>query len=519
MTGNDESGGFPGKFLKPCEGPPEGYEPDPFTMVIFGGAGDLSKRKLFPTLFHLFLENEFSAGFSILGFGRLPLSDEQYRAMMKDAVKEFGEEVFDEGRWDEFSGHLFFLSGRFEEHDKYNELADRLSRISIPTREGKRNIIYYMAVPSREMPVIVEGLKQHDLCLCKGDLDTRVIVEKPFGRDRASAVELNRLLTGAFDERQVYRIDHYLGKETVQNIMFFRFANSIFEQLWNSRYIDNVQITVAEDIGIEHRGAFYEETGVVRDIVENHIMQLIALVAMEPPIGLEAEFIREEKGKIFRAIRPLNDEYIDKFMVRGQYAAGSVHGVSAAAYREEKGVAPDSATPTFFAGKFFIANWRWAGVPFYVRTGKRLARRVTDIWIQFKQPPLRLFGRACDALQPNAIVLTIQPEERISLGFSVKYPHGADRVYPVDMTFSYEDTFNVKAPPAYERLLIDCMKGDLTLFARQDGIEATWEALDPLIARWESIRPADFPNYPAGSWGPAEADLLLKREGRSWLTV
>jgi glucose-6-phosphate 1-dehydrogenase len=514
----DSEGGIPGKFLKPCEPPAREYTVGPFTMVIFGGAGDLSKRKLLPTLFHLFREGELSAGFSILGFGRLRVTDEQYRQMMKEAVKEFEEDPFDEKKWDEFAGHLFFLPGHFEEDEKYAELAEKLSAISIPTEEGKRNIIYYMAVPSQETPVVVGKLKQHDLCICKGELTIRVVVEKPFGHDLSSAKELNRILTDAFDEDQIYRIDHYLGKETVQNIIFFRFSNAIFERLWNSRYIDNVQLTVAEDIGIGTRGAFYEQTGVVRDIVQNHIMQLLALVAMEPPIGFEADFIREEKAKVFRALRPMDDEYIDRFTVRGQYGPGSVKGVDVQGYRSEKGVSPDSVTPTFFAGKFYIANWRWAGVPFYVRTGKRLARRVTEIWIQFKQPPLRLFGRTCDALEPNALALTIQPEEKISIRFGVKYPHMMDRVYPVTMVFGYQDAFKTKNHPAYERLLIDCMRGDLTLFARQDGIEATWETLDPLIARWESVKPADLPNYSAGSWGPVEAELLPQSEGRRWLT-
>lgn len=516
MTGSNES--VAGKFLKPCDVPQEEYKIEPFTMVIFGGGGDLSRRKLFPTLFHLFREDELSSGFSILGFGRLQITDEQYRQMMKEAVKEFEEEPFDEEKWDAFAGHVFFLSGRFEEDEKYVELAKKISGISIPTGEGRRNIIYYMAVPSQVTPVVVEKMKLHDLCSCKGDLTTRVIVEKPFGHDFSSARELNRILTGAFEEGQIYRIDHYLGKETVQNIIFFRFSNAIFERLWNSRYIDNVQITVAEDIGIGTRGAFYEQTGVVRDIVQNHIMQLLALVAMEPPIGFEADFIREEKAKVFRALRPMDSEYIDRFTVRGQYGPGSVRGFDVPRYRAEKGVSPDSATPTFFAGKFYIANWRWAGVPFYVRTGKRLARRVTEIWIQFKQPPLRLFGRTCDALEPNALALTIQPQEKISIRFGVKYPHIMDKVYPVTMVFSYQDAFKTKNHPAYERLLIDCMRGDLTLFARQDGIEATWETLDPLIARWESVKPVDFPNYAAGSWGPAEADLLLQRDGRSWLS-
>jgi glucose-6-phosphate 1-dehydrogenase len=517
MTGADDS--VPGKFLRPCDVPAGEYKPAPFTMVIFGGAGDLSKRKLLPTLFHLFLEDELPTEFSVYGFGRLQVTDEQYRAMMKEAVKNFGEDPFGEDRWDEFAAHLFFLSGRFEDDQGYSELAEKVPGMAGLSGSNKRDLIYYMAVPPQLIPAIVERLRQHDLCACREDLSVKVIVEKPFGHDRASAVQLNDLLTAAFTESQIYRIDHYLGKETVQNIIFFRFSNAIFERLWNSRYIDNVQITVAEEIGIEQRGNFYEQTGVVRDIVQNHIMQLIALVAMEPPIGFEPDFIREEKTKVFRALRPMDSEYIERFTVRGQYAAGASRGIDLPGYRSEKGVAPDSSTPTFFAGKFSIANWRWAGVPFYVRTGKRLARRVTEIWVQFKQPPLRLFGRTCDPLEPNALALTIQPEEKIRIRFGVKYPHLIDTVHPVTMAFSYQDAFGTKNHPAYERLLIDCMRGDLTLFARQDGIEATWEILDPLLAYWESTPPRDFPNYAAGSWGPARADLLLQREERSWLTT
>lgn len=514
----EENEGAPvfSKFLQTCDIPLAHQEIEPFTMVIFGGGGDLSKRKLLPTLFHLYRENELPEGFSIIGFGRLEMNDEQYRAMMKEAVKEFSDETFDEGLWGEFSRRLFFTPGHFEEDEPYGKLCEKINGVSIPMGEGNINVIYYVAVPPHSIPVIAEKLRLHGLC--KERLKTKIIVEKPFGTDLTSAVKLNKLLNDTFEERQIYRIDHYLGKETVQNIIFFRFSNSIFERLWNSRYIDNVQITVTEDIGVEHRGGFYEQTGVIRDIVQNHIMQLIALVAMEPPIGFEADFIRDEKVKIIRAVLPIRDEEIDKYTVRGQYGPGKVHGVHAVGYREEKGVAPDSTIPTFFAGKFHIANWRWAGVPFYVRTGKRLARRMTEICIQFKQPPLKLFGRSCDILEPNVLTLTIQPDEKISLRFGVKYPHMQNKIYSANMIFSYQDTFNAKSHPAYERLLIDCVKGDLTLFVRQDGVEAMWEVVDPLINRWESIKPVGFPNYAAGSLGPVDATLLLQREGRCWLT-
>ncbi len=504
------------KFLQTCDIPQAPYRTDPFTMVIFGGGGDLSKRKLVPALLHLSGEDELPEGSAIIGFGRLDLSDEGYREMMKEAITDFDEEPFEEQRWNKFSPRLFFLSGHFENDEDYEKLREKLLQVSFASADGRINVIYYMAVPPQATPAIVEKLRQHDLC--KGRLNARIIVEKPFGRDFPSAVALNKSLTDAFDEDQIYRIDHYLGKETVQNILFLRFSNSIFERLWDSRYIDHVQITVAEQIGVEHRGSFYEQTGVVRDIVQNHIMQLIALVAMEPPIGFDADFVRDEKTKIFRAIMPMRDDEIDKYSVLGQYGAGRIRDEDVPAYRDEKGVVPDSDTATFFAGKFYIANWRWAGVPFYVRTGKRLAKRITEICIQFKQPPLKLFGRTCDVLEPNVLVLTIQPEEKISLRFGVKYPHAANQIYPVNMVFGYQDTFEMRVHPAYERLLVDCMKGDLTLFVRQEDIEATWEVVDPVIRRWESARPSGFPNYSAGSWGPPDAQRLIGQEGRCWLT-
>lgn len=504
------------KFLQNCDIPLAPFRIGPFTMVIFGGGGDLSKRKLLPSLFHLYRENELPARFSLIGFGRHDMDDVRYRALIREAVTQSGEGSFHEAQWNEFSTHLFFVSGRFEEDESYKRLIERVSHLSAPSENGKTEVIYYLAVPPQATPVIVEKLKGHSLS--HGKFSTKIIVEKPFGRDLPSALNLNRALTETFDERQIYRIDHYLGKETIQNIIFFRFANAVFERLWNSRYVDHVQITVAEDMGIEHRGTFYEETGVIRDIVQNHIMQLMALVAMEPPIGFGADLIRDEKVKALRAIKPMNNEEITKFTVCGQYGPGNIHDPQVAGYRDEKGVAPDSLTPTFFAGRFYIANWRWAGIPFYVRTGKRLARRVTEICIQFTQPPLRLFGRTCDVLEPNVLALTLQPEERISLRFGVKYPHVNNKIYSAAMVFSYQEAFGVKAHPAYERLLIDCMKGDLTLFVRQDDIEATWEVIDPITAHWEHIRAWDLPHYPAGSWGPAGSDLLLSQDGRTWLT-
>jgi glucose-6-phosphate 1-dehydrogenase len=500
------------RFLETCDLPDQDFTIRPFVLVIFGGAGDLARRKLLPTIYSIFSEGELPEAFSVIGVGSPAMNDEDYRTLMGEALERSGEMPSGE-EWSSFARHLSYVSGSFDEEVTYTTLRNRMEKVE---EECSGNVIYYMAVPPAVMPRIVE--KMRDLKLCRVGGGAKVIVEKPFGRDRASAQKLNGILTSTFDEGEIYRMDHYLGKETVQNIIFFRFSNTIFERLWNSQYIDNVQITVAEDIGIEHRGVFYEQAGVVRDIVQNHLLQLIALVAMEPPIGFESDFIRDEKVKIFRSIRPLRGEEINLWTVRGQYGEGEIDGEPVRSYREEEEVAAHSDTPTFMAAKLSIANWRWAGVPFYVRTGKRLARRVTEICIQFKQPPLRLFGRTCDTLEPNILILTIQPEERIFLRFGVKYPKAANKIYPVNIDFRYKDVFEEKPRPAYGRLLADCMRGDLTLFVRQDGVEAMWEVVDPLVRSWEEVEATGFPNYSAGSWGPAASDLLLERDGRHWIT-
>ncbi len=503
--------------LQTCNIPVETYEIKPFTMVIFGGAGDLSRRKLMPSIYHLYLDNQLTKGFSILGFDRVDLNDNSYRSMMEEAMRTFSDEPFDDKKWDEFSRHVFFLSGKFERDETYTDLRNRLEEITIRTNRGTRDVIFYMAVPPVVTPMIVEKLKRFDLC--RGSFNVKIIVEKPFGRDHASAVELNRILTDAFDENQIYRIDHYLAKNPVQNIIFFRFCNTIFEEVWNRHNVDNVQITVAEDIGIEHRGVFYEQAGVVRDIVQNHIMQILGLVAMESPISFSADYIRDEKLKILRAVRPMDHKYVDEYTVRGQYSAGKLGGLAVPGYRQENNVAPTSNTPTFFAAKFYIDNLRWSGVPFYIRTGKRMPKRITEICVQFKQLPLRLFGCTCDYLGPNILLLTIQPDEKISLRFGVKYPYSTNQIYSVNMVFNYNETFRTAFPPPYETLLADCMKGDITLFVREDSVEEMWRIVDQITSRWESTSPGDFPNYASGTWGPQEADLLLKKDGRSWITV
>jgi len=499
-----------------CEITPDRIDIEPFTMVIFGGTGDLSQRKLLPTLFHLCTDQNLPDEFSIIGFASSDRTDEEYRGLVREAVEKYGNDSVKSECWERFSRHVCYVSGQFNNVDSYRKLFTRLQELAKVNRKGAKDVLYYLAVPPHFLPDIFQGLSS---CrLCKGEFDTRVIVEKPFGSDMETAIELNRLLGASFDENQIYRIDHYLGKETVQNILFFRFANSIFEPLWNRRYIDHVQITVAESLGIENRARFYDSAGVVRDIVQNHILQLLSLVSMEPPIGFEADYIRNEKVKVYRTIRKMDEEYIDRFTVKGQYGRGVIGGDDVAAYREEKGVASGSTTPTFFACKIYIDNWRWAGVPFYLRTGKRLPKRVTEISIHFKQPPLMLFSSACKVREPNVLVLRVQPQEGIVLHIGVKHPGIGNQLYPVNMSFNYEEDLqgDVHFPLPYERLLLDCMKGDQTLFARQDGIEAMWSLVDPINERWENTPAPGLPNYAPGTWGPEAADALIRSDGRQW---
>ncbi len=502
-----------------CEITPEVVDIEPFTMVIFGGTGDLSMRKLLPTLYNICEDQNLPDEYSIIGFASSKRSDDDFRSLVRGAIEEHSEEPFQDNCWKSFGNHLHYVSGSFDDPESYKELSLRLEKLSTPTGTGKREIIYYLAVPPHFLPSIFKNLS---FCkLCRGDFDARVIIEKPFGQDRTSARELNELIASAFDEKQIYRIDHYLGKETVQNILFFRFANSIFEPLWNRRYIDHVQITVAESLGIENRARFYEKAGVVRDIVQNHMMQILSLVAMEPPISFAADNIRDEKGKVYRTIRPMDEEYIDRYTVRGQYGEGVIRGEKTVPYRSEAKVSETSVTPTFFAGKFYIDNWRWAGVPFYLRTGKRLQKRITEISIHFKQPPLKLFSTTCEIREPNVLVLGVQPEEEIVLHIGVKHPGIGNQLYPVNMNFNYERDLqgDVHFPLAYERLLLDCMKGDQTLFARQDGIEAMWSIVDPIIERWDNTDAPELPNYTAGSWGPEKADELIQNDGRQWRII
>ncbi|MDT8272230.1 MAG: glucose-6-phosphate dehydrogenase [Desulfomonilia bacterium] len=499
-----------------CLTPETELKKEPFALVIFGGAGDYTRRMIIPSLYHLRQDGFLVGDYSVIGFGLPAMSEEEYRAYVHHALDDFSSLHPDSEEWKEFAGHFTYISSGFDHDEGYETLYRRLGEVCLPGGTGRREVIFYLAVPPSAAPVIIANIKKHRLC--DETIAPKIIMEKPFGRDRASAVKLNDIILDVFDENQIYRVDHYLGKEAVQNIRFFRFANSMFEPLWDRKYVDHVEITVAEQIGIEHRGAFYEETGVIRDVVQNHMMQLVSLVAMEPPVRFEADLIRDEKVKVIRSIRALEKEDIDRFTVRGQYGPGVIEGVPVKGYRQEEHVSPDSSMPTFFAAKIHIDNWRWDGVPIFLRTGKRLEQRRTEIVIHFKQAPLRLFGRSCENMKPNSLRFNIQPQEFISLCMSVKHPGVGNIPYPVTMDFHYDQAFPIERHSAHERLLLDCLKGDLSLFARQDGVEAMWTIVDPIIERWQEL-PPQFPNYPAGSWGPSEADALMEKEHYTWSNV
>ena len=484
------------------------FKASKFLMVIFGGAGDLCQKKLLPTLFLLFKKG-FIENFSILGFGLPDMSMQVYRKEAKKWIQTYGKESFDEEVYKEFEKHLFFETADLSKKENYTNLCKKITEIT--KDDPAYNLMYYLAVPPVLFPTIVDNLSDKELC--RRRKGAKIIVEKPFGHDKKTAHELNLKLLEAFDEKQIYRIDHYLGKETVQNVFFFRFGNALFEPLWNRNYIDHIQITVAEDIGIENRANFYERATVIGDFVQNHILQLIALVAMEPPANFDEESIRNERQKVFKSIQPFDEKKIDDLIVLGQYDKGEVNGKKALSYVDEKNVAKDSKTPTYIAAKFFIDNWRWANVPIYIRTGKRLKARCTEIAIQFKFPPLKLLGHKCKNLDANTIVFSIFPKQKVSLNFNVKFPGMENIPYPVDMVFDYKDVFQVDSPLAYERVLIDAMKSDLSLFARQDGIETMWEIVDPISNILKQKTPY---KYEAGSLGPKEADSLIQQDNRAW---
>jgi glucose-6-phosphate 1-dehydrogenase len=491
--------------------------PEPCALVIYGATGDLTHRKLVPALYNLAHEGQLPQSFAIVGFARRPKTHDQFRAELREAVAQFSRfQPINPGVWDTLAQAIFYHQSEFADANGYKSLGEFLQKLDAE-RGTAGNRLFYLATAPTEFIGIIQQLGANGLA----DSDRthgsppRIIVEKPFGRSLPTAQELNHELSSVFGERQIFRIDHYLGKETVQNILALRFANEIFEPLWNQKYVDHIQITVAESLGVEDRGGYYDKSGALRDMVQNHMMQLLTLVAMEPPTLLEGESIHDEKVKVLRAIRPISPGQVQEFTVRGQYARGSMAGKPVPAYQEEKSVAPGSRTETFVALKLFIDNWRWAGVPFYLRHGKRLPKGVAEIAVQFKAPPAVLFGAESSApLQPNALVLRIQPDEGIAIRMNAKVPGNAINLQPVKMDFRYGGSFGVRSPEAYERLLHDAIMGDSTLFTRRDEVERSWQIIDAIIEGWDAS-PAPFP-YESGSWGPAEADEFIQRDNREW---
>ncbi|HEY4027570.1 MAG TPA: glucose-6-phosphate dehydrogenase [Candidatus Dormibacteraeota bacterium] len=486
----------------------------PALMVIFGATGDLSGRKLLPALYNLSRNRLLPAGFALVGAALDDIPEVQFRNLAAQHIREHSRtQPVDEPTLQAFIDELYYLPIDFGQPEGFQRLAEKLAELDAARHTGG-NVVFYCATPPSTYHVLSEQLRQAGLN--HGNGYRRIIVEKPFGRDLRSAQDLSKVLRRAFPEDSLFRIDHYLGKETVQNILAFRFANSIFEPVWNSQHVDHVQITVSEPLGVEQRGDYYDRVGALRDIVQNHALQLLTLVAMEPPVALEAGAVRDEKVKVLRAIRPLSPDEVGIQTVRAQYTEGWVMGEKVPAYRQEPKVAPDSQTETYAALRCMIDNWRWAGTPFYIRTGKRLPKQVTEIRVQFKRPPHLTFGRtATRDLEPNAITLRIQPEEGISLRFGAKVPTAGLTIRSVNMDFLYASSFLIDAPDAYERLLVDCMLGDPTLFTRSDEVEAAWELIDCIEEVWQQGEPP-LETYAAGTWGPEGADRLIEKDGRKW---
>ena len=490
--------------------------PAPASIVIFGASGDLSHRKLMPALYNLALQQLLPPDMNIIGMSRSPWSDDEFREVVRQAVATHGaHDVLDADIWDAFARRLHYLSHSFDDPAAYNDLRGVLTQLN-RTTGGLGNRLFYLATAPAFFPLIAEQLGDAGLANEDDDTFSRIVIEKPFGADLASARTLNDRVGAVFGERQTYRIDHYLGKETVQNLLVLRFANAIFEPIWNRRYVDHVQITVAEDLGVENRGGYYDQSGALRDIVQNHIFQVLSLVAMEPPARFDSRSVHDEKVKVLRAIPEITADNVHESAVRGQYRAGFVGGQPVVGYRSEHGVAPDSNTETFVAMRLTVDNWRWAGTPFYLRTGKRMPRRATEVAIQFKPAPHLPFAHtAVESTAPNLLVLRIQPDEGTSLRFSAKVPGPQVDIRSVSMDFQYGSSFLRPTAEAYERLLLDALLGDSTLFARWDEVERGWEIVDELLHMWDRT-PIAASNYAAGTWGPAEADALIRRDGREW---
>jgi len=480
-------------------------------VTIFGANGDLTRRKLAPALYRLFMDRRLPAGFAVVGISRTPMSDDRFREKLRAGVAEFLDGgPFDESVWSAFAQGIFYSHGDIDDSATYARLGARLAGIEQARHTGGNVLFYLSTQPSQYAPAAA-GIGAAGLN--HGSGWRRLVVEKPFGRDLASARDLSAALQRVFPESEIYRIDHYLGKETVQNILAFRFGNGIFEPLWNRRYVGHVQITAAESIGVEGRGAYYEEAGALRDMIQNHLLQVMATVAMEPSATFRAQSVRDERSKLLRSIRAMEPAAVRENAVAGQYGPASIGGEDVPGYRQEPGVNPASHTETYAALTFFVDNWRWAGVPFYLRTGKRLPKRVTEIAIQFHSAPLAIFDG--EANSPNLLILRIQPEEGISLKFLSKRPGQGMTLRPVSMDFNYGSSFGERSPSAYETLLLDALAGDATLYTRQDMVEASWAVVEPIRKAWDEV-PTEFPNYAAGTWGPAAADAMLARRGHAW---
>jgi glucose-6-phosphate 1-dehydrogenase len=492
-----------------------GTTADPCTVILFGASGDLAKRKVIPAMYDLAQHNSLGERYAIVGFARTPMTDESFRSTIGEAAKTISEVgPIDPAKWKDFSSNLYYSAGEYGNPDSYTQLAKRLAELDAEKKLGG-NRLFYLSTPPEVYPDIVEQLGRAGLARSTNPNSwVRIIIEKPFGRDLASARELNKIVLNVFEEQQVYRIDHYLGKDTVQNLLVLRFGNGIFEPLWNRNYVDHVQITAAETLGVERRGGFYETAGALRDMIQSHVLQLTSLVSLEPPASFDATAVRNEKIKILQSIRPYNLEMVAQSVVRGQYAPGILDGKKLAGYRDEPGVNPKSRTETFVAMRVLIDNWRWAGVPIYLRTGKRLAKRTTEIMIQFRCAPHIVFRER--EVEPNRLVLNIQPDEGISVSFGAKRPGTEMSIGNVTMNFSYREAFGGTSRSAYATLVNDCLRGDATLFDRGDSVEAAWSLVDPILDVWSAARTGTVPTYPAGTWGPKESDQLLERDGRQW---